>query len=334
MAHPVTTYLERSSSFSVGARKSPFLTFTCLPAPLQEAVAAFFKKAVAGEAYLDMHPNLSCGHNEVAAGCGNLRGTLAECRCEVLDRKRYPNMRTDYEDRVIRMVLDLVKTRVSHLKLAIFCSGRLLGEEILLFRLFNQLKGKALGRLQLFFIDRCYSGAILKQAPEDYMSQFLTEISQYLPKGMKCDVTFFGEADDYMSLAESRGETFKHDLLIGADIYSSEAEIEKNNRQVAEIAKRAGLRQIHPIILTQVKKGAAGPFEGQICRVNDLGKLIDCFTTDSSAASANKLKSRNIGITVGVIGGVIFLVLFFIFILPLINRKNKGTTVTIDVAGQ
>ncbi|MGR3952530.1 MAG: hypothetical protein QRY74_06555 [Chlamydia sp.] len=147
-----------------------------------------------------MAPNSNgCAHGVVTGQCGNLRGRLSECTCSTLNRKRNPKIRIEYENRVIDAIMQSVRSAKGefHFKLAVFASGHLLGEQILLFRLLDQLKkeGKR-GTIDLFFIDKSYSSAINRSdenilGREGSIEQFLVEITQILPKNITVMGSFF-----------------------------------------------------------------------------------------------------------------------------------------------
>jgi hypothetical protein len=214
--------------------------------------------AINGQARGDMVSNPEgCGPKEVAGHCGHKRGLLAECRCTALDRIDNPGLRYEFENRVINKILSHPKIQASlrpggvpfKFNLAIFCSGMLLGEQILLFRLLDSLnQTNAAGTINLFLIDRIYKYPMktgnVDKAP--YLKQFLEEICSCLPPSLEIKGTIYGEADDYINQAQ-RDATFKHDLVIGSDIDNTVKEIATINEKA-----RANLTQ-EPLIL--IKSG-------------------------------------------------------------------------------
>jgi len=174
-----------------------------------------FMNAVQGKAHEDMQPNNSgvCKGADMSH-CGNRRGDLAECRCEDLNRKTKPYIRNHFENDVIGKILSHQKIEQSlrtgdqfQFNLGIFCSGRLLGEEILLFRLLHALHNRGVsGTINVFLIDKGeYTSAIGLSDPSAaldqhrYLHQFLTEICGCLPPSLKINGTIFAEADQYIA---------------------------------------------------------------------------------------------------------------------------------------
>lgn len=218
---------------------------------LNPRIHNIFESAVKGRAHENIEPNESgvCSlPGSVAGHCGNMRGYLAECRCEDLNRKIKPYIRNHFEKKVIDKILkhykitqSLSSGRPFQFNLAIFCSGRLLGEEILLFRLLNELYSRrASGTISLFLIDREYTSAIrlgnsstaLHQ--NQYLIQFLTEICGCLPPSLKINGTIFAEASHYIDQAQTEAR-FKHDLLIGADIEDTQVIMDEISSKAAVI---------------------------------------------------------------------------------------------------
>lgn len=253
---------------------------------LSQKVHDIFKNAVEGRAHEDINPNVS-GHcafpDSVSGHCGNMREALGECRCEDLNRKAKPRIRYHFESTVINKILTHAKIEQSLrspapflFNLAIFCSGRLLGEEVLLFRLLNELcKQRASGTIRLFLIDRAYSSAIelgnsqtaLHQ--NQYLQQFLTEICECLPPSLKIDGTIFAEADDYTAQAQA-DDRFKHDLLIGADIENTQQIMSDINAKASAAHGQTPLALVRSI----TEGGPPGS-----CDIVD-GQLANCFLYD------------------------------------------------------
>ena len=255
--------------------------FGCIDADIYDV----FIRAVNGKAVDDMiaNPN-GCSHNETN-GCGNLRGRLSECRCEILNRKTNPQIRHNYENHVISEIIKIIQKQniaCFKLNLAIFCSGGLLGEEILLFRLFDQLKRiNASGVINLFLIDRYYDQSIKissiyykkianKQSAsltdacggQMELEQFLIEICKSVPPTINIEGTVFSESTQYIERAQSDG-SFKHHLIIGADI-------EKSKDYMSEMSNKAGLGDAKPIVLLKTDKPL-------ICQLEVSGELDKCY---------------------------------------------------------
>ncbi len=266
-------------TINLSAKTGSNILFTCNRTRdgIDARVANVYQNAVLGKGHVNIDPNSEgCGLGAVTGHCGNLRGRLSECKCETLDRKTHPKIRFEYENRVIDAVMQSVReTRGKfHFKLAVFASGHLLGEQILLFRLLNQLKkeGKS-GIIDLFFIDHCYRPAInsLNEnilSREGAIEQFLVEITRALPKNIAVGGGFFDDADKYIKLAREN-ENFQHDLLIGADI-------ESMNDIMGGIGTGAGTGRHDPIVL--IKRGLQGNQERpEVCKLDPHGELDQCY---------------------------------------------------------
>ena len=249
------------------------------------SISSVFENAINGRAQMDMKEVAGqCRYEEVAGDCGNKRGSLTECRCKVLDRVNYPIRRFEYENQVIDKILDIIKEKREHpfhFRLAIFASGRLLGKEILLFRLFNKLKGRK-GTIEVFLIDLCYERAIAISNPStktlvgssgtDYIAQFLEEICCCLPPSITIQGNFFAGHESYIKAARENLK-FWHDLLIGADI-------EDTSKIMGEI-RQVGLHpDIKPIVLV---KGKDIPL---VCKVDQNGGLQGCSIPGNEEAPA------------------------------------------------
>ncbi len=216
-----------------------------------------FKNATCGNAYLDMqgYP----GHCEDETHhFGNIRGVLCECSCEDLNRIKKPGYRNAFENDVISAIIQSPKIQKCknfrgqfEFNLVILCSGGLLGEEILLFRLFDKLKNLDVhGTINLFLIDWGYKNAIQDGKPNQGILQFLQEICSCLPYTLKLHGSFFSDGEEYIAMAKSKHE-FKHDLLIAEDIETSLEMMEKINQFAAYSQK------LKPHILA--KKGNVMP---------------------------------------------------------------------------
>ncbi len=254
------------------------LSFRCrrFVEAIDQRIGGVFFNAVRGQAHRDMAANpAGCALDQVAGSCGHKRGALSECRCQMLDRMRDPSKRKAYEDRVIAQILAIIKSQKgSHfrMRLAIFGSGDLLGEEILLFRLMHRLQNMQ-GTIDLFFIDHCYRGAIQNPKQPNTLqnsvggkraiAQFLSEIALCQPRGIMVQGTFFGDAEEYIRVAGSN-QNLRHDLLIGADI-------ENGNQVMGKISCNARARNLPPIVLVKLPK--QGP---AICSLGASGNLERC----------------------------------------------------------
>lgn len=237
-----------------------------------------------------------CSHGQVTGGCGNKRGYMWECRCPGLDRKANSHVREAYENKVILKIMEIVKSQNVgdfHIKLAVFCSGGLLGEEILLFKLFEQLRRQnAAGKIELFFIDGCYANSIkassvfhqaiafnqnLPTTIENllgggkYIEQFLIEISKCVQPSLEISGTFFDHSDKYIEVAKSNPD-FMHHLLIGSDIEDSVEDMSRINQETR-------LNQEPPIAL--VKNNLNKPL---LCELNLDGNLDNCYVPAAQTA--------------------------------------------------
>ena len=260
-----------------------------------------FKNAVIGKAHENMQANpAGCPHGAVTGGCGNKRGELEECRCPTLDRMQKPHIRYQYENTVINRILNILQAqniKNFKLNLAMFCSGRLLGEEILLFRLFNHLRHiDAHGRISLFLVDGCYESSIQatslyhanlkRNLPVQFidavggngsLAQFLIEISKCVPPTISFEGTVFDHSDKYIERAE-QDATFRHHLVIGADI-------EDARSPMTEISRRAAMSTEEPIALVKFSETEPG-----VCVLDiDTGKDV-CFNPDDCASPGGKLE--------------------------------------------
>lgn len=232
-----------------------------------------FMNAINGNSHQDMVGNPGLCRHAGKGNCGNTRGYLWECKCENLDRKLYPLRRLQFENDVIQTILSspkIVHAQRSgssfQFNLAIFCSGGLLGEEILLFRLFNELRRNgASGTINLFLIDWEYKDAIGQGRLDQVMDQFLREIRGCLLPSITVSGTFFGDSEDYLQMAAN--DQFKHDLLIGADLEGAES-------LMGEIGRRASLSREQPSPIVLIKRVNEAP---AICRINPLGEHENCY---------------------------------------------------------
>lgn len=290
---------------------------------IDRKIHSIFMNAIQGEAHRDLIYNSQCPHNQVTGSCGNRRGALSECRCSTLDRVNQPEIRRNYENKVIKKILELLgQPNPFHLRLAIFCSGQLLGEEILLFRLIHELKARSkTGSIEVFFIDLCYAQAISKAkhntnfkdsvGKKDYISQFISDFSGCLPPNIELKGTFFDSSESYINFATAN-PSFKHDLLIGADI-------ENTNVVMARIGTQAGARGIEPITLIRGANAA-------LCELDPIGNLINCYNPEGNGNSSicSDAETESKGETLSPlfsVGSVLVVGLIFFSVLYRLSQK-------------
>ncbi len=182
--------------------------------------------------------------------CGNVRDFLNECRCYLLDRRTFPHVRDHYEKLIVDAAWQILSstpcTGNNSLNIAIFASGGLHGELVLMVKLLNRLRNNFEGTVNLFLIDTEYQ-ANIRQAYEFFqlvnspqkatlggsflwnnflgqrqdLEQLLRELTLGLPSKIELKVHMFGDADDYILRAQYDAN-FRHDLLVGADIEMTE----------------------------------------------------------------------------------------------------------------
>ena len=207
-----------------------------------------YQQAIVGLSRGSLKTNLTgCWTGRISKYCGNSRGELFECSCEILNGIKYPQLRHQYENKVIDAVLNIIYSDplLRSLNIAIFASGGLFGEFVLMVRLIDRLKNIGFnGTIELFLIDQQYRDNINKAYDFDPstcsngfpwvnflggrqdLAQFLQEISLCLPSTIQVNGAVFGEADDYINRA-LKDSRFRHDLLIGADIEDTQAIVSK-----------------------------------------------------------------------------------------------------------
>lgn len=242
----------------------PF-TFEMIRGEGDSRLARIFRNAVEGKGHVDITRNVSEGGGDFRTD-GHRRGNLYECRCKVLDRMRNPKIRIDFEDQVIDAAVKLVRENgLNRLRLGMFCTGRLLGEEILLFRLLDALKKSGFqGDLELFLIDRDYGSAVRSGGFEDYMQQFLVEVGASCPDGISVNGAFFADSSEYIARAKEDRQ-FEHDLLIGADIETARPFMGQIGREASS--------SIAPKPITLLKAGQIP----KVCKLKADGALEGCF---------------------------------------------------------
>lgn len=309
----LSTVYDRSNPVSISFRCSRSVSW------MDERMSRVFQNAIFKKAHLDMTKNHICSHNQVTGGCGNRRGYLSECRCEVLDRISHPDVRTNYENRVIKTIFHLLSNTTGpfHFKLAIFCSGELLGEQVLLFRLLDKLKKEnATGIIELFLIDHCYKHAIENSTHTDKfedcvgrekcIEQFLIEIGQCLPQSISIRGSFFASSEQYIQMAQNN-DRLKHHLLIVADI-------ENSNFDMGQIGEKAGCGLANPIALIKTDAPA-------VCELDSVGHLTNCYNPSGGARPA-KRNNNNLPLALG-IGGGLAVAATLLTLSILLNSRSK-----------
>lgn len=247
-------------------------------------MVGIYHQAIQGGAHRSLtHSDATCSAGKVSKHCGNSRGHLYECACETLNRTSYPRLRHQYEDMVINKALGIVREdrHLRSLNIAIFASGGLHGEFVLMARLIDQLKKAGFhGTIQLFLIDREYSQHIENAFyfnpsahPNGFqwseflggrqdLAQFLSEISLCLPTTIEVNGAVFGDASDYIARA-SKDSNFRHDLLIGADI-------ENSGTIVSQLKQEAQRRNEPGIVLVKENN------KPKICEVKPISGQFVC----------------------------------------------------------
>lgn len=219
---------------------------------------------------------------------------LYECRCPMLDRFVPAIYREKFENAVISAIDSMGLKNGQTINIAMFGTGGLLTEWILLLRLIRHLDEKNFqGNIRIFLIDLKYKD-IIKNAGDftigpkphsfqwskfvggsETLNQFLTEICHVLPKTIKLLGSVFGDAKDYIARAQADA-SFKHDIVIGADIESL-----KNNSDaiVTKIKKEASRTNIPGIVLDRInyKVGNVDVTLPSICKVGPQPGTNDYF---------------------------------------------------------
>jgi hypothetical protein len=220
-----------------------------------------YNKIIRGQAgeLLVSNPN-RCLPNHVSGNCGDYRDNLTECRCEALNRKKFPIRREVFENEVIRKALTIIANDGSnfYFHLALFACGGLHGEEVLLFRLINELKNSGYqGTIRISLIDTTYKTAIEESAKtrklgsqfnwdllignRKDLKQFLQELTLILPPGIILEGSCFGSSEDYIQHSKFSSR-YLHHLLAGADI-------ENTVEHIVVINKQACITREPPIVL-------------------------------------------------------------------------------------
>lgn len=250
-----------------------------------------FMNAIQGKSHEDMIPNdKGICESGNKSHCGNRRGDLAECRCDDLNRKTKPYIRHQFENDIIEKILYHPKIEQSlsslgsfQFNLAVFCSGRLLGEEVLLFRLLHALHNRGVsGTINVFLIDRGEYGPAIALGDSSetlkrhrYLQQFLTEICGCLPPLLAVNGTIFAEADHY--IAQTKADVrFKHDLLIGADMEGAYPYMSRINSEASMHSEQK------PLVLVGKSDGVGIP---SVCEISAFGQLTNCYTPFNPSGS-------------------------------------------------
>lgn len=256
------------------------LSFNCSrTTPRSQHIKTVYQNAIKGAAHLGFDQHGACQMVQGIQMCSpNQRGNLYECGCTTLNRltDEGRDARLKFENQVIAQALSLVNQSRSipfHLRLGFFCSGGLFGEQVLLFRLANELKKRGFrGNIELFLIDKCYDRLLdssVAITPNNKHSgpavkQFLNELNGGLPKQITVSGVFFKDSNDYIRLAE-RDDRYKHDLFVGADI-------EKASPFLQEIGMKAGVHGIAPLALIKEGPDLGKP---RVCKMKI--NYQDCF---------------------------------------------------------
>lgn len=97
--------------------------------------------------------------NDAMGKCMYIFNELRDCACPPLSRKQYPQLRNDYENRVIKKALEIVKVEgQTTLNITFFGSGFLFTEFVLLIKLIASLEKQGWkGKLNIQFIDYSYT---------------------------------------------------------------------------------------------------------------------------------------------------------------------------------
>lgn len=185
-------------------------------------------------------PGVNTGH------CGNVRGHLAECKCVILNRRNYPQLREAYENSVIAQVISIIGNNKTNfqVRIAMFATGMLHGEQCLLIKLIDTLKAHYAGTIHISLIDTDYKDSInishsVNHLPQGStfpwnqllgyrkdFEQFIIEMSLCLPSNIILEGSIFGSAEDYILKAQSG---CRHDIMIGADLDGLDGLMDRTN---------------------------------------------------------------------------------------------------------
>lgn len=242
-------YIERESDMCCIAPRPLSVSFSCQRNvnDIDDSIKSIYNSIISNQIHTQLTPRDSgvCMANEVMNHCGNKRGDLSECACNALNRIRNLHHRKNFEDQVINLVRSFLAQNPyqSQLNIAMFASGMLHGESVLVIKLIHALKNiRYSGEVNLFLIDRQYSPSIAAAnnliLSEEYkrgfrwerlignrrdIQQFLKETALCVPPSISIGGAVFGDANDYIWRAQNdRCRDFKHDILVGADIEETE----------------------------------------------------------------------------------------------------------------
>lgn len=260
------------------------LNFTCerRSDKIDKSMLKIYKNAIKGKVEMKPNPyNLVC--HTFKGLCGNVRQFLHECRCGMLDRLIHPELREAFEKSTIEAIEKMKIGNNQSINIAMFASGGLLGEWVLMLKLIDHLDNKGFkGVINIFLIDQVYKDAITKAGnftcgpkPCSFswtkflgdcheLNQFLTEIALVLPSKIKVTGSVFGEANEYIARAQADA-TFRHDIVIGADI---EAIPSKTDKVISDIRRFASRRDVPGIVLDKILNTTTGRVEPMICQVD------------------------------------------------------------------
>lgn len=277
-----TEFVQGTNCVLSSSRRALDIAFKCTRSvnACDKAVAKIFGTVIAKNAasLLVSNPN-QCVHNAVTGACGNMRGHLSECRCEALCRLKFGARRTQFEDQVIDALVAIAKAQKGpfNINLAVFASGGLHGEEVLLMRLIDRLQREKLtGNIHVSLIDSVYQPNIAAGHEVFYprkpkfiwdqllgfrgdLKQCLTELSLCLPSTITLSGRVYGHSDDYIFRAKLQPH-LKHDLLIGADI-------EDTMGVVGEINGAAGKTDRPAIVLIKQSEADSKEVAALVCSV-------------------------------------------------------------------
>lgn len=242
---------------------------------MDDSVRALYQKIFDQTIQHDLAYQPWCENGRDKGECAFFRGALSECKCGPLNRQAYPEFRGEFEDQVIAQVVNIVQTtRTNDLKLALFATGGLHGELILMVKLIKALQDCNFeGTIRLFLIDEIYKPNI-EQAEQDAkegecsfggrddLEQFLRELTLGLPSTIELRGDLFYSADDYIATAQGM-PSYQCDFVAGADT-------ETNGSVMGEIVKGAQKRKITGIALEKFNNIP------QICEIDSNGAITPC----------------------------------------------------------
>lgn len=268
--------MSSSGSFvkCVGATPT-YTTYVCgnTSTSSNSSVEELRKKILNGTIQEELKVDVSCSCDQVMGEtCGNKRGSLYECRCEALDRKKDPSLRAKHETLAIDTIEKLLTSKnSSQLNLALFGTGGLHGELVLLVRLIDRLTQlKFKGCINLSLMDTCYQTAIKLtdqgKTPcyTKSMAQFMLELASFLPPTIQVNTTFYGDAGHYVAHVKNESSC-KNDLLLAADAEDTMSIL----KELQEKTNRTGLQAL--ILGKRVQENEEIP---QMCSIDT---QISCY---------------------------------------------------------